>query len=237
VIGLRLIELQRAGEGIQDLDGHAGEVSALHPRVVLDADPGEHGHLFAAQAGHPATPAADDSRPVRGDPVPARMQELSHLRSMIHTASGNVGAPLVGGTASTPKGSHSQPRNWHGGMVAWLPSPAISELSHETTPRYTDVLLGIVLVSREPGPARTTAGASGKSVACQVKCSRRRGRRRRRESNSSIAPVRSARRPRCSRAGCGMSRRSSGTPSAGGSPRWTGSGTAARRCPGCSRPG
>ena len=44
-------------------------------------------------------------------------------------------------------------------------------------------------------------------------------------------------RPWCGRAGCGRSRRSSGTPCAGGSRRWTGSGTAARRCPGCSRPG
>ena len=44
-------------------------------------------------------------------------------------------------------------------------------------------------------------------------------------------------RPWCARAGCGRSRRSSGTPSAGGSRRWKGSGTAARRCPGCSRLG
>ena len=41
-------------------------------------------------------------------------------------------------------------------------------------------------------------------------------------------------RPWCGRAGCGRSRRSSGTPCAGGSRWWTGSGTAAQRCPGCS---
>ncbi len=45
------------------------------------------------------------------------------------------------------------------------------------------------------------------------------------------------RRPSCARVACGMPRRPSGTPSAGGSRRWRGSGTAARRCPGCSPPG
>ena len=61
--------------------------------------------------------------------------------------------------------------------------------------------------------------------------------RRRRARHGLALWFKGDRRPWCARAGCGTSPRSSGTPSAGGSPRWTGSGTAARRCPGCCRPG
>ena len=37
--------------------GDTGEVSALEPGVVVDAHPGEHGDLFAAQAGNPTARA------------------------------------------------------------------------------------------------------------------------------------------------------------------------------------
>jgi hypothetical protein len=48
---LGLVKLQRAGESLQHVFGHAGGVPALESRVVLDADPGQHRCLFASQAG------------------------------------------------------------------------------------------------------------------------------------------------------------------------------------------
>ena len=65
VVGLGVVELERAGEGVEDFDGDAGKFPALHPRVVLDADAGDHGHLFATQARHAAVSAADDVQPDR----------------------------------------------------------------------------------------------------------------------------------------------------------------------------
>ncbi len=49
---LGLVELQGAGDSLQDVFGHAGGVSALKSRVVLDADPCQHRCFFASQAGH-----------------------------------------------------------------------------------------------------------------------------------------------------------------------------------------
>ena len=44
----RLVELQGAGDAFEDVVGHAVCVAALEPRVVLDADPGEHRDFLAA---------------------------------------------------------------------------------------------------------------------------------------------------------------------------------------------
>ena len=49
-----VVELEGAGEGVEDGGGHPGEGAALQPGVVLDADPGEGGDFSAPQAGHPA---------------------------------------------------------------------------------------------------------------------------------------------------------------------------------------
>lgn len=85
MVGLGLIEFQGPSEGVQNLTGHSAEVAAFHPGVVLDTDSCEHGDLFSAQPRHPAAPAADDARPLWGDPVPACAQELRHVPPMIHT--------------------------------------------------------------------------------------------------------------------------------------------------------
>src|SRR5699024_2357738 len=81
---LRLIEAEGTGDRVEHLGGDPGELPALHPRVVLDAHTCEHRDLLAAQPGHPTTGAADDARLLRGDPVPARAQEVRDRFSMIH---------------------------------------------------------------------------------------------------------------------------------------------------------
>src|SRR6185312_5452111 len=116
VVGLGLVEPERAGEGIENLDGDTGEVAALHSRVVLDTDPGEHGDLFPAQSGHATSTPADDARLVGGDPVPAGTQELRHLCSMVHSS--NATAPTVLWEELPVHGSALTPTSI-GGAVGW----------------------------------------------------------------------------------------------------------------------
>ena len=52
-----VVELQGAGERVQDRGGDAAEGAAFELAVVLDANPGEGGDLAPAQPGH--TSAAD----------------------------------------------------------------------------------------------------------------------------------------------------------------------------------
>ena len=48
---LGVVEAQRVGESFEDLVRGAGGVAALQALVVLDADTGQGGDLFAAQPG------------------------------------------------------------------------------------------------------------------------------------------------------------------------------------------
>jgi hypothetical protein len=75
-----VIELQRPGDSLEDVLGYAADVAALELCVVLDADPCQHRHLLAAQAGD-ATPATVGRQAdlFRGDPGPAAGQELPDL--------------------------------------------------------------------------------------------------------------------------------------------------------------
>jgi hypothetical protein len=67
---LGLVELQRAGQRLQHAVGHAVDVAALQPRVVVDAHPGEQRDLLAAQAGYPPLASVDgQARPVGRDPA------------------------------------------------------------------------------------------------------------------------------------------------------------------------
>ena len=94
VLGLGLVESERSGDGVQDLRRDAGEIAALHPRVVVGAHPGEHRHLLAAQPGHPAAAAADQARLVGGEAGPAAAKELPHFGLVVHGAM--VGRPFRG---------------------------------------------------------------------------------------------------------------------------------------------
>ena len=89
VRGLRVVELQGPGEGVQDAVRRSGEVAALETGVVVDAHAGEHRDFFAAQPGHAAV-AAVRGEPglVGGDAVPAGGQELPHFAAMIHDLDG-----------------------------------------------------------------------------------------------------------------------------------------------------
>ena len=80
-----LVELQRAGEGLEHGLGDAGEVPALEAGVVVGADAGEQGDFFAAQAGHAPVGAVErQAGLLGGDPRPAGGQEVAHLGPVVH---------------------------------------------------------------------------------------------------------------------------------------------------------
>jgi hypothetical protein len=82
---LGVVEPQCAGQRFEHLIGHSGGVAALQPLVVLDADAGQRGDLFAAQALDASWPEGRQTGLLRRDPRPARGQELGDVLGGIHT--------------------------------------------------------------------------------------------------------------------------------------------------------
>jgi hypothetical protein len=62
-----VVELQRAGQRVQNAVGHSAEVSAFEAGVVLDADAGERGDLATAEAFDPAGAVRGYARLLRAD--------------------------------------------------------------------------------------------------------------------------------------------------------------------------
>ena len=84
VRALRIVELQRAGDGVEDPVRDTGQVATLQSRVVLGADAGEHRDLSAPQSGHAPMATAADPRPLRRQSCTARVQEVARLSSVVH---------------------------------------------------------------------------------------------------------------------------------------------------------
>jgi hypothetical protein len=86
VKALGVVELQGAGERIEDAVGGAAQVAALESHVVLDAHAGEHGDLFATKAGDAPLLASE----------PYVMQDVRHrhrrCRAGRHAAGAGPGA-------------------------------------------------------------------------------------------------------------------------------------------------
>ena len=100
---LCLVELKGAGDAFEHVFRDAAGVAALEPRVVLDADPGEHGGFFAAQALH-ASPAAEGGEPglLGGDLGSPRGQELPDVAPAVHGGNGTSDSTGQGVPADTP---------------------------------------------------------------------------------------------------------------------------------------
>ena len=67
VCSFGVVELQGAGDGVEDLLGCAVDGAAFELGVVLDAEPGERGDLAASQSGHAPVVSGGQSDLVRGD--------------------------------------------------------------------------------------------------------------------------------------------------------------------------
>jgi hypothetical protein len=99
------VELQRADQGVKDSLGDASQVSAFEARVVVHADAGEGCDLRATQTFHPAVPAVG-GKPcfLRGEPRPARHQEIPHVVDPFHPFHGTSFDRRMGGSVITSQG-------------------------------------------------------------------------------------------------------------------------------------
>jgi len=81
---LGLVELQRAGQRMQDPGGRAGDLTALEAGVVLDADAGKGRDLAAAQSGHPPGAGGRQADLIRGDASATGGEELADFPAVVH---------------------------------------------------------------------------------------------------------------------------------------------------------
>ena len=85
VRGLGLVELERARDRAEHLVGDALEAAALEAGVVVDAHPGEHRHLLAAQPGTRRYPPP--GRFTRSGLIFAlRDRKVADLLTLVHAA-------------------------------------------------------------------------------------------------------------------------------------------------------
>jgi hypothetical protein len=102
VVGLGLVELQGAGDRVEDFRGDTGQGAAFHLGVVVRAHARQCRHFLPAQPGHATSSAADDSGPLRRHARPPGPQELPHLGLVVHAVtvrdpdSGWGGLPVHG---------------------------------------------------------------------------------------------------------------------------------------------
>src|SRR5699024_5393146 len=75
--------------------------AAFELRVILDADPGQHGDLGASQTLDPPVGTRGQTDLFRGDPVAPRGQEFADLRSIVHDSHGNRSRAAQGAPRST----------------------------------------------------------------------------------------------------------------------------------------
>ena len=74
-----VVELQGAGDRVEDRGGDAADRAAFELGVVLDADPGERGDLAAPQSRYAAGADVGQAGLLRGDLGSPRDQELADL--------------------------------------------------------------------------------------------------------------------------------------------------------------
>jgi hypothetical protein len=80
---LRLVELERPADGLEDIVRHATRIAALEARVGLGADAGEQGDLLARQPLDAAGPSVGgQSGTLRREPRAAGGEELADLWSL-----------------------------------------------------------------------------------------------------------------------------------------------------------
>ena len=97
-----VVELQGAGERVEDAGGDTGEGAAFELGVVLHAHPGQRGDLAAPQPGDAALPGGGQAGLLGADLGAAGGEELAHFDSVVHDIDGTTRGAQVGCTGSTP---------------------------------------------------------------------------------------------------------------------------------------
>ena len=122
---LGVIELEGAGEGLEDAVGDAGRVAAFELGVIGDADAGERGDLLAAQPGNATRASAEgaEARLCGRDPAAPGGEELLDLPLCVHQPKVAPLAGLRGVRPVTPwRGPSNRVRPCNRGMHGmWLP--------------------------------------------------------------------------------------------------------------------
>ena len=85
-----VVELQGAGDRVEDTGGDTGQGAAFELGVVLHAHPGQRGDLAAPQPGHPALPGGGQPGLLGGDLGAAGGEELADLGSVVHAIDGTA---------------------------------------------------------------------------------------------------------------------------------------------------
>lgn len=81
---LGVVQLQRAGDGLEDGGGGTGQVAPFEFRVVLDAHVGQCGDLTPAQSGHAPSRFGRQVDLLRGYLRSPRGEELADLLTVVH---------------------------------------------------------------------------------------------------------------------------------------------------------
>jgi hypothetical protein len=85
VRALGVVELQGSGQGFEHSLRDPSQAAALQPRVVLDADAGEEGDLFPAEASDAAAAAElGQAHLVRRESGAAGDEEFADLGAVVH---------------------------------------------------------------------------------------------------------------------------------------------------------
>jgi hypothetical protein len=107
VLLLGLVEVQGAGQGVENAVGSTGEVAAFELGVVLNADPGQVGDLAAAQPGHAAVAVEVLQSGLLGaDLGAARAEEGFNLVTVVHVTQARPNRDTEWCAVSTPLQQH-----------------------------------------------------------------------------------------------------------------------------------
>jgi hypothetical protein len=102
VASFGVVELEGAGDGVEDPCRDTPKRAALELGVVLDAHTGEGGDLAAAQSGDPALPGLGYAGLLGGDLGSSRGQELADFGSVVHVVHGTTANVGQGCSIGTP---------------------------------------------------------------------------------------------------------------------------------------
>jgi hypothetical protein len=91
-----VVELEGAGDRVEDGCRDAGESTAFQFGVVLDAHPGECGDLATAQAGHATGTHVGEACLLGSDLGSPRDEELAYLGPVVHANDSTTETDPVG---------------------------------------------------------------------------------------------------------------------------------------------
>lgn len=106
-----VVELEGPADCVENTRRYASKGAAFKLGVILDAHPGQRGHLAAAQSGYPTLPSLGHSGLLWTDLGSARGQELADFGSVVHVDHGKaadgdegcpVGTPIIGDFSRGP---------------------------------------------------------------------------------------------------------------------------------------